>query len=183
MQKRIFLGIIPILLAAIWVNGNMTLPGEFHRLFQDKLGWPWLSFEESSALVRAAIDAVLTAAAYWVTMLMMRRQRSREAGVMTLGIALFVVMSSWQYTGHIAWSFRTPPYLSDLLYFVLLTCAFWLKKRRLVFFALALILTPFMSVDRLLFSMLTLGFLTILFKFRRLGQDWKWRTARDSSKG
>jgi hypothetical protein len=167
MQKLRLMAVLPILLTVAWVDGNMTLPGEMHRLFQNKLGWPWLSFEESSVLARALIDVILSVAAYSLTFV-----TPRKFQLLVSGLALFVVMSCWQYTGIALWSFPTPHYFSDVFYCVLLAFALYagFRLKALIPLAFAFLMTPFMSLDRLLFSLVTLTFLTILFKFRPLGK-------------
>jgi hypothetical protein len=116
-------GVIPILLTLAWVNGNMTLPGEMHRLFQEKFSWPWFSYQESSPLICAEVDFIITAAAYLLTALAtnLRIPQIRRAFIVTvLGLTLFSVMSCWQYTGVIVWSLRWPQYFSDTLYYALI---------------------------------------------------------------
>jgi hypothetical protein len=182
------LGVIPILLTLAWVNGNMTLPGEIHRLFQYKLGWPWFSYEESSPTVCAEIDFLLAALAYLLTALVtalvtslatrLKYLGSRRALTITvLGLTLFSVMSCWQYTGIIVWSFRWPQYFSDILYYALIAFALGRGFRNLDPYLLLLVAffsTPVMSLDRLIFSIVTFIFLIILMRairFSELGKS------------
>jgi hypothetical protein len=196
------LGVIPILLTLAWVNGNMTLPGEIHRLFQEKFSWPWFSFGESSPIICAEIDFLLAAAAYLLTALATRLgnpQIRRALTVTVLGSALFSVMSCWQYTGIVAWSVRVPPYLSDILYYALVAFSIGISFRNLdpkevlgysqlyspketvplpktrgyLPLLIAFFIAPVMSLDRLIFSVVTLIFFIILIrliKFSPLGK-------------
>jgi hypothetical protein len=200
------LGVIPLVLAISWVNGNMTLPGEIHRLFQEKFSWPWLSFEESALPVRATLDLVFSVAVYGIILLVQRLkhpQIRRAALVTALGLALFSVMSLWQYTGVILWAFRVPFLLEDILYYglVLLSALLALRgqsiwavigfsqlyeqkreaiahrdmfsRRGFLPLLLAFYLTNTMSLDRLIFCGVTTAFLIFFLK----------PYARDSSKG
>jgi hypothetical protein len=171
------LGLAPLLLILTWVCGNMTLPGQMHRLFQDKLSWPWLSFEQSSAEVRALVDLTLCLTAYLLTECLGRSKVARSSGtsnrIIALGITLFCVMSCWQYTGIILWAFRVPFFINEIVYYVFVALA--LKRsgppfrlapalKWIPFLALAFFVTGTMSLDRLLFSVVTLGFLMFFWK-------------------
>jgi hypothetical protein len=106
-------GIASIALGFIWVQGNMTLPGELHRYFWEKLSWPWLPLEESSLVIRAIVDESLVCIFFLFTYLLnfsIHRQKifpariRRSVQLSITGILFFTVISCWQHTGIVIWS-------------------------------------------------------------------------------
>jgi hypothetical protein len=172
MSLSIILGIIPILLFIAWIQGNMTLPGEIHRALIEKFSWPWLHLQESSVSVRIGADVLL------LLLLGVLAQLGSKLGtgffgprarLILLGAGLFCVMSSWQYTGLIFWGIRLPPTFSQIvfpiLYYGFVIAALclttpWpdsvhdpfntLTRESILLLGLAALLTPLMSVDRLI---------------------------------
>jgi hypothetical protein len=120
------LGIVLIFLGFLWIQGNMALPGELHRYLWERLSWPWLPFEESSAVIRAMLDESLACLLFLLTYLLNRfigQQRSqqrllparfaRSTQLMITGLLFFTVISCWHHTGIIVWDW-TAPFLGTL---------------------------------------------------------------------
>jgi hypothetical protein len=116
------LGIGLIFLGFLWIQGNMTLPGELHRYLWERLSWPWLPFDESSVIIRALLDESLVCLFLLLTFLLnhfvgqqkfipARYVRSTQLSI--TGLLFFTVVSCWHHTGIIVWDW-TAPFLGTL---------------------------------------------------------------------
>jgi hypothetical protein len=131
-------GILPILMTVVWIQGNMTLPGQLHRALMDKFSWPWLHFEQSSVWVRSFVDFGLLALCGLVPFLLYLKnglagplgkilpaQLMRCIHVSIFGGALFVLLSCWQFTGTLVWALPVPHSFSNGVFYALLLAAAW----------------------------------------------------------
>lgn len=161
------LGGLPTLAFLIWIERNAGLPWAGAGL---KLGWPWISLLAQPLWILILWNSALI---FSLCAILYLSARSFPAlALVSTGLMTFGVMALWQNTGKVIWSFPMSLSLtyaiSAILYWVILAAALWFffrkrdRKNAYLLGMLALLLTPVMSLDRLL---LGLGF-GIYFAFR-----------------
>ncbi len=153
-----FLLAVPCIAFLVWAERQGTLPWLTNRM-----GWPSVYVDANLDLqvaVNATLLALLTA---WV-LICIRRQLTFLAFLAGAAISSILIFSLWQPTGVILWSWINDQMIAQITSFL----AFWgfgyagftisrvpesiafKRNRDLVLYALALAVTPWLSLDRLL---------------------------------
>lgn len=160
-----FLAALPTLLLAVWVERNMALPGLGSYLMNHGAGLP-LVFVEGGLFWGLVLNAVLMAIVAWVYRGMTLFPLPSGVKGITLGFSILALIALWQPTGIVL--FQAIPsavgasLVSFTLFWVFLALAYHCVRipRRILFLTLAILATPMLSLDRLMFGVIAILLVT-----------------------
>lgn len=161
----LFFATLPLLLLAVWVERNMALPALGSYLMNHGAGLP-LVFVEGGLFWGLVLNAVLMAIVAWVYRGMIMFSFPPAVKGFTLGFSILALVALWQPTGIVL--FQAIPsavgasVVSFTLFWIFLALAYQCVRipRRILFLALAILATPMLSLDRLVFGVIAVLLVT-----------------------
>ena len=143
------LSLLPALILAFWVERNCTLPW-----IPKELGWPWI-FVDGELSSHVIWNSLFVLVLSTIAVLGLRFQLRTWLLNLIVGISGILMMSLWQPTGQVLFQIIPHAALSSFVSFFI----FWgligvsfrhmeNRKRVTILLLSAVIVTPFMTLDR-----------------------------------